>query len=281
MPELDEEQVNITTPQPTDDLDASSPTEPPHRPWYRRKWFLVPIIILVGGAAAIFILDQVIMPFYVKSDDVAVVPKVVGMKKAQAIQTLTDADYEPVEYEVRFDDKVAEGIVIRQTPEPGEETKSGRKVFLVISGGKEMVVVPDLTGKSVRDAKMQLLKSNLTIGEVEFAYSEAAPNGTIFKQAPSAGTKISSATTVNIVVSQGPLYGRVPVPDLKGLLLSEAISALNNAKLTLGNVNWESRPEGRPNTVIEQYPTPGELLIEGSAVDLFVIREVVSGSGEN
>lgn len=278
MPELDEAQVRTSSPRSPDDRNAS-PSEPAPRRWYRRKWFFLPFIVIAGGALGLLILDQVIMPFYVKSDDVATVPKVTGLKKAQAIQTLTDADYEPVEYEVRFDDKVAEGIVIRQTPEAGEETKSGRKVYLVISGGKEMVVVPDLTGKSVRDAKMQLLKGNLTIGNVEYAYSETAPNGTIFRQAPSPGTRISSATTVNIVISQGPLYGRVPVPDLKGLQLSDAIAALNNAKLALGQVNWESRPDGVPNTVIEQYPTPGELIIEGSAVDVFVIREVSGGEG--
>jgi eukaryotic-like serine/threonine-protein kinase len=206
-----------------------------------------------------------------------VVPNVVGMKSQVALDKLTEAGYDPTEYERRFDDKVPEGVVIRQTPEAGEETKPGRMVYLVVSGGKEMAVVPDLMGKSLRDAKMQLLKSNLTVGDINFGYSEIAPNGTIFQQAPSPGSKINTATKVNLIISQGPLYGRVPVPSLKGLTLSECIAHLNDNKLTLGQVTWETRPDGTPNTVIEQYPAAGDLIIEGSTVDVFVIREAPGG----
>lgn len=243
------------------------------RLWYKRRWVVIPFFLIVGGGIFLILFDNVIMPFYVKSSDVAVVPSVVGMKTQPAITKLEEAGYEPEEYERRFDEKVAEGVIIRQTPEPGEETKPGRKVYLVVSGGKEMAVVPDLKGRSVRDAKMLLLKANLSVGEITATYSESAPNGTIFQQAPTPGSKINTATKVNIVVSQGPLYGRVPVPTLRGLSLSDAIAALNSSKLVLGQVTFENRPDGAPNTVIEQYPVPGDLIIEGSTVDLFVIRE--------
>ena len=276
--------VRTDRPQYTDGSTTEVTTEEVKRPWYKRRWILIPFILLFGGALFLFLLDAVIMPFYVKSSSIAVVPNVVGMKSQAALDKLTEAGYEPTEYERRFDDKVAEGVVIRQSPEPGEETKPGRVVYLVVSGGKEMAVVPDLMGKSLRDAKMQLLKSNLSIGEISFGYSEVAANGTIFQQAPTPGSKINTATKVNVVVSQGPLYGRVPVPSLKGLTLSETIAKLNDNKLTLGNVTWETRPDGTPNTVIEQYPSPGDLIIEGSTVDVFVIRETarsLESGGEN
>ncbi|HET6510747.1 MAG TPA: PASTA domain-containing protein [Candidatus Kapabacteria bacterium] len=281
-----EERKSVRTDRPTYTNGSTTEvtTEEVKRPWYKRRWILIPFILLFGGALFLFLLDAVIMPFYVKSSSVAVVPNVVGMKSQAALDKLTEAGYEPTEYERRFDDKVAEGVVIRQTPESGEETKPGRAVYLVVSGGKEMAVVPDLMGKSLRDAKMQLLKSNLSIGDINFGYSEVAANGTIFQQAPTPGSKINTATKVNVVISQGPLYGRVPVPSLKGLTLSETIAMLNNNKLTLGNVTWETRPDGTPNTVIEQYPSPGDLIIEGSTVDVFVIREnagSIDGAGEN
>lgn len=284
MAELEEKKtvINRTTDPKTNGKPVTEVrVEETRKPWYkRRRWLLILLLLVFGGAAFLFLLDQVIMPFYVKSSSVAVVPNVVGMKSQAALDKLTEVGYEPTEYERRFDDKVPEGVVIRQTPEPGEETKPGRMVYLVVSGGKEMAVVPDLMGKSLRDAKMQLLKSNLSVGDINFGYSEVAPNGTIFQQAPSPGSKINTATKVNIVISQGPLYGRVPVPSLKGLTLSDAIAQLNNSKLTLGQVNFETRPDGTPNTVIEQYPTPGDLIIEGSTVDVFVIRDVIGGSSE-
>src|SRR4029077_14876879 len=134
---------------------------------------------------------------------VATVPAVVGKKKDVAMQQLTESGYEPVQYEVRFDEKVAEELIIRQTPEGGEETKPGRKVYLIISGGKEMAVVPDLRGKSLRDAKMLLIKSNMSTGMVSYAYSDSATNGTVFQQTPAAGTKTSASTLVGVTVSEG------------------------------------------------------------------------------
>ena len=274
--------INRTTDNRTNGAHSTEVrVEETRKPWYkRRRWLLALLLLIFGGMTFLFLLDQVIMPFYVKSSSIAVVPNVVGMKSQAALTKLTEAGYEPTEYERRFDDKVPEGVVIRQTPESGEETKPGRTVYLVVSGGKEMAVVPDLMGKSLRDAKMQLLKSNLSVGEISTGYSEVAPNGTIFQQAPSPGSKINTATKVNVVISQGPLYGRVPVPSLKGLTLSDAIAQLNNNKLTLGTVNWETRPDGTPNTIIEQYPSPGDLIIEGSTVDVFVIREVAGGGDD-
>jgi beta-lactam-binding protein with PASTA domain len=274
--------INRTTdPETEESTTTEVQVEERPVPWYRRRRWLAALLFLIfGGATFLFLLDQVIMPFYVKSSSIAVVPNVVGMRSQEALNKLTEAGYEPTEYERRFDDKVAEGVVIRQTPESGEETKPGRTVYLVVSGGKEMAVVPDLIGKSLRDARMQLLKSNLSVGEISTSYSEVAPNGTIFQQAPSPGSKINTATKVNVVLSQGPLYGRVPVPSMKGMTLSDAIAFLNDNKLTLGTVNWETRPDGTPNTIIEQYPSPGDLIIEGSTVDVFVIRDVVGGSEE-
>lgn len=248
-------------------------TTTPRRAWYRKPLFYVPLICVASLVALYFLLNNLIMPLYVHSGSVAVVPSVVGMKQDDAVKKISDAGYEAVKYEVRFDDKSAEGTIIRQTPEAGEETKPGRKVFLVISGGKEMVMVPDLRGKMLRDAKMLLLKANLNIGNVDYVYTDSASNGTIYKQTPVAGIKINTSTKVDLTVSQGPLMGRVPVPDLTKLTLSDAIAKLTANRLSLGKVTFEAKPDGVPNTVMDQYPTQGELLTEGSTVDVFVVRE--------
>src|SRR5438309_2094065 len=143
------------------------------RPFFRRRWVLVAGIALASFVLFIVLLDNVIMPLYVKSGSVATVPAVVGMNKDQAIARLKAAGYEPIEYENRFEDKAPQGTIIRQTPDGGEETKPGRKVYLVISGGKEMAVMPDLRGKTLRDAKMALLKANMALNNVSYAYSDS------------------------------------------------------------------------------------------------------------
>jgi eukaryotic-like serine/threonine-protein kinase len=241
-----------------------------HLPFFKRRWVLVVGIALVSFIVLVVLLDNVVMPLYVKQGAVAIVPNVVGAKKDGAVQTLKTAGYEPVEYEVRFDDKAPEGTIIRQTPESGEETKPGRKVYLIISGGKEMASVPELRGKSLRDAKMLMIKSNMSIGKVNYAYSDSAANGMVFEQTPTAGTKTSASTEVSVTISQGPLLGRVPVPALTNLSLSQAIEKLKSVNLELGKVNYQN---GAPeNAVLDQYPPAGDLVNEGATIDVFVAR---------
>ncbi len=240
------------------------------RPFFKRRWVLVLGIALVSFIVLILLLDNVIMPLYVKQGAVATVPNVVGATTDAAMQTLKTAGYEPIQYENRFDDKSPIGTIIRQTPEGGEETKPGRKVYLIISGGKEMASVPDLRGKSLRDAKMLMIKSNMSIGKVNYAYADSAANGTVFEQTPAPGTKTSASTQVEVTVSQGPLLGRVPVPALATLSLSEAIEKLKSLNLELGKVNYQN---GAPeNAVLDQYPPAGDLVNEGAAIDVFVAR---------
>ncbi|HZK75433.1 MAG TPA: PASTA domain-containing protein [Candidatus Kapabacteria bacterium] len=271
---MTEEHEHTDTPEPSED-DHSSIVDDhsrivANRP--RRKWRWPVVLLVVLAAIVLFIvmLDKLIMPWYVQRGSVATVPQVVGAKTDAAVQTLKDAGYEPIQYEVRFDDKAPEGTIIRQTPEAGEETKPGRKVYLIISGGKEMASVPALLGKSLRDAKMLLIKSSMSIGNVAYAYTDSAANGTVFQQTPVPGTKTSANTLVGVTVSEGPLLGRVPVPDLASLSLSDAITKLNSVKLQIGKVNYQN---GTPeNAVLAQYPPAGELVNEGASVDVFVAR---------
>jgi serine/threonine-protein kinase len=240
------------------------------RRWFERPVIAIPIITALGLLILGIIFDNILMPWYTKQGDVATVPSVVGIKKEVAMQRLQDAGYEPIQYEVRFDDTVREGLIIRQTPEANEVTKPGRKVFLIISGGKEIATVPDLRGKSLRDAKMILLKSNMTVGNVSYEYTDSAANGTVYRQTPGPGQKTMASTQVSLVISQGPMIGRVVVPTLAGLTLGDAISRLKAARLELGQVTYQN---GSPeNEVVDSYPPAGDLITEGSSVDVFVNR---------
>jgi beta-lactam-binding protein with PASTA domain len=240
------------------------------RPFFKRRWVMWIGIALAGLILFVVLLDNVIMPLYVKSGSVATVPPVVGMPKDQAIARLKAAGYEPIEYETRFDDKIEQGMIIRQTPDGGEETKPGRKVYLVISGGKEMAVMPDLRGKSLRDAKMILLKANLPLTNVSYAYADSATTGTVFQQTPAPGARTSTSSSINVTISEGPLLGRVPVPDLKGMQLAKALEKLKSLQLLAGKVSFQN---GSPEySVLDQYPQPGDLVNEGATVDLFVAK---------
>ena len=153
---------------------------------------------------------------------------------------------------------------------PKEVRKQNRAVKYISSFPAARKCVPDLRGKSLRDAKMLMIKSNMSIGKVNYAYTDSATNGMVFQQTPAPGTKTSASAQVEVTISQGLLLGRVPVPALTNLSLSQAIEKLKSMKLELGKVNYQN---GTPeNAVLDQYPPAGDLVNEGAAIDVFVAR---------
>ncbi|MEI8133772.1 MAG: PASTA domain-containing protein [bacterium] len=237
------------------------------------RWGIRAVIVMLGLLAFLLLLDNIIMPWYVKRGEVSVLPKVVGKPVDEAVQILHDAGYEPIKYETQFDEKAKEGLIIRQTPEGGDETKPGRKVYLIISGGKEMVVMPNLIGQQLKDARILLVRSNLGLGKTDFGFSDSIASGVVIQQSPRVGTKISAEQKIDIVVSEGSRAGKIEVPNLIDASVGEAVLKLGNAKLGVGSRNYVPNDSRRLNQIVEQSPKPGEFVQVGSTVDLWITTD--------
>jgi beta-lactam-binding protein with PASTA domain len=239
----------------------------------RKKWLKWLAIGVLSFFAFILLMDLVIMPLYVKKGEVGTVPKVVGKQIDAAMETVEEAGFEPVKYEVQYDEKAKEGTIIRQTPEGGDEAKPGRKVYLIVSAGKEVVKVPSLVGLNLSDARIMLVRSNLSIGKTDYIFADSTPSGVVYSQYPKPGTSLLASKMVNLTVSQGPRTGRVAVPELIGLKLEEAILRITRLGLKPGIPNFNSRPEGAIGSVYDTYPIVGELVEFGSTIELFVVKD--------
>ena len=95
---MSEEQNNVSAEIPVVASNAQ-------RPFFKRRWVLVLLIVLASFIVLVLLLDNVVMPLYVNEGSVATVPNVVGATTDAAQQTLKTAGYEPIQYENRFDDK--------------------------------------------------------------------------------------------------------------------------------------------------------------------------------
>ena len=93
------------------------------------------------------IFDMVIMPLYVEQGKTTEVPNVIGIPVDSAMRMLSSVDLDPKRAEVRFDRQYPESTVAAQNPPPGAVVKFGRGVYLTVSGGEPMPVVP-IQGRS-------------------------------------------------------------------------------------------------------------------------------------
>ena len=130
------------------------------------------------------------------------VPQVTGYTDTAAIGMLTDAglDYNR-EYE--NSDTVAEGTVIRQSPESGASVAGGTKVTIVVSQGKQSVPVPDLKNKTESEARKALEEKGLQVGTVSSDYSDTVEEGKVIDQTEVAGKTVYSGTSIGFTVSLG------------------------------------------------------------------------------
>jgi eukaryotic-like serine/threonine-protein kinase len=221
----------------------------------------------------LLLLDNVIMPHYVQQGKTTKVPDVVGKTIEEARTDMKAAGLEPKETERKQDRHYPEGTVILQNPAEGAEVKFGRGIYLTVSGGEQMLSVPNLRGKSVRDATFDLERYNLKLGTVQYETSEEFFENTIIRQEPAAASKVSSSTSVNIVVSQGRSADKSAVPGVTLKTYTEAEKILTQAGFKVGVVTYQISLDLLPNTIIEQYPHTGELAVKGQTIDLIVAQK--------
>ncbi|HPO16262.1 MAG TPA: PASTA domain-containing protein, partial [Candidatus Hydrogenedentes bacterium] len=83
-------------------------------------------------------------------------------------------------------------------------------VLVVIAGCPEprtTVIVPNVVGMTQSAAQNAITGAQLTVGTVTEQYSEAVVLGQVISQNPEAGIEVFIGTSINLVISLGPISG--------------------------------------------------------------------------
>jgi beta-lactam-binding protein with PASTA domain len=174
------------------------------------------------------------------------------------------------------------GIVLTQSERAGGTVVVGTAVDLM-AAIPMTVVVPDLTGRDLPEARGLLEGLELAVGGVTSQESRA-PDGSVLAQQPGAGARAQIGTPVDLVIAE-PVT--VLVPGVVGFRENDALERLRGSELTAGAV---TRRESRQPvaTVLEQGIAAGERVVVGTAVGLVLaepmtvlVPEVVGSSEAN
>jgi beta-lactam-binding protein with PASTA domain len=239
---------------------------------YRRILKIALITILV--TVVLFVLvDDILMPAYVQQGETTLVPNVVGRPLREAKEAIQKVGLVAKEAEYKSDKQFPEGTVILQNPAAGSEVKYERGIYLTISGGEAWIIVPNLRGRSVRDASFALEREGLKIGDLEYQPSDTLFENTVIGQAIQAGARTKSGTAIDLIVSQGKNADRLPVPSILMKTLSEAEKVLVAQGFIVGKITYQISLDLLPNTVIDQYPRAGELATKARPIDIIVAQK--------
>ncbi len=143
--------------------------------------------------------------------------------------------------------------VINEIPAAGTQIKAGQSVDVVLSTGPQQVSVPDLKGQDSFQAVQNLTTQGLK-GIVKHVKS-SSPQGEVVSQSPAANTNLAEGRSVTIWVSDGPPEAAEVMPNLEGLSVEQAASALLGMNVSVGSptTTYSTEPV---NTIIDQSPEP-------------------------
>ena len=227
-------------------------------------------IVLASLFILVFILDALVMPVIVHSRDEITIPDVTGKPVDAAMAQLAAADLKPQVLDTAPHPNIKPGNEVYQDPVANSVVREGRNVYLTVSGGEERIAMPNLRGRSLRDARITLEQLDLTIGKVSYEASEL-PAETIVSQSVAAGKRVRKTVAIEIVVSGGSDI-QVEIPYVVGLMLDEAQAALLENGLRIGKITYSENSNWVPNTVIGQSPTAGDPIAPSAPVNLTVTR---------
>ena len=193
----------------------------------------------------------------------AVVPSVFGLTEERAIGILEGQGFE-VEIRRENSDRVEEGLVAAQIPAADTESPPGARVEIVVSQGRNTVVIPELADSSAEAAAAALTELGLVVEVIEENHPEVGA-GQVIRTEPPADSEAALGDEVVLVESIGP--GIVNVPEVRGLTLQEAAEQLELLGLSVEATG--TAPVTDPalaDTVVEQTPAPDAQLNRGDVV---------------
>jgi len=225
------------------------------------------LFILIAGISAHLSLTLII-----KNEDIVIVPDLIGKDLISVLEILTEAELNVKVSGSEHHSDIPKDHVVYQHPEPGKKVKKDRNVRITVSKGSAIVLMPDLRGIPLYEARIFLEENSLCHARESLAYDSEIQKDAVIAQSPSPGLIVRRGECVNLLVSAGPRPRAYKMPDLEGLSLDEAMFLLENMNLVQGEIQsvfYVSKPR---NVILEQEPLFGQRVTEGTRVNLLINR---------
>ena len=242
-------------------------------PTFLEKYGYIGIILIVATVLTAFILTFILSqsgedPAYSK------VPSFLGYTE-EAARTYAENRGFGLEVAAREPSEYPAGEVCAQSPEASSKAKPGAIISVTISTGNETVSVPDLIGKTIDEARLQLQNAGLVLDRNIVYVVDTQPVGTIIGQSLNPGEIVMIGDSVSVTVaSETEVAGKMP--DLTGKTIEQAAKLLSEANITdYRFVPYDYGEQGQKYadlTVVSQSPDPDAGVINGAMSVLVFIN---------
>ena len=227
------------------------------------------VLFFVGALIGFWLFDHVAMPIVIGSGKAYPVPNLIGMTSEAAEHEVLSKGFRFKITREEFSTSVPANRVLTQIPKATSLAKKNRTIRVVVSKGGIKAVVPDVSGKLLRQAQIALEASRLLVGEIEGRFSDSVKTGVVISTVPEPGDTLPAETAIKIIVSKGSETATVTVPNLVGMQSDEACKTLHALGLKCAKIKRRI-PTIAEGEVFKQEPAPGIEVYRGNAVRIMV-----------
>lgn len=204
------------------------------------------------------------------------VPSVEGLPITKVEDFLADHD---LRYEVNDSSYSADYpplTVLKQYPAAGAKVKENRKIFVSVNRRNPPTVkMPDLIDGSLTNAEAVLRGSELKRGKIRLV---RGPFLNVVKEMQIDGNKVvpgvlvPKGTMVDLVVMDGG-SNKLPTPNVLGFSYEDAKVNILGSNLNVGDITLVGDTTDLQPVILKQTPTPGEIIMVGDVVDIWIGEE--------
>lgn len=241
------------------------------------RWVLKNLIGAVAFVVILLILTSVGLRLVTRHGKTVTAPDFTSLSMQEAENLAAQSQVSVKVVDSVFVRRLPGGVVYRQQPKAGSTVKKGRSIFLTINSVvPRKVVMPNLYGYSITEARTELKNRGLNLGNMRYVRDIAT--NTVLGQycegkAVNAGDLVVSGSAIDLKVGVNKDDDATLVPRVIGMKYIPAVDALHGHYLNTGRVRFDEGVRtyaDSVNAVVYRQEAEGEEKPLGSTVNLYL-----------
>jgi len=236
----------------------------------KKYYWDIPLFILIF--LNLFFLSAILSYQFTMKGEMTTLPDLEGKTFDQAKEELFQKKLSIAQSGLQVHEKWERGKIISQDPPAGSKIKLNKVVKVILSTGKEKVLVPNLIGKSFQTINQTLQESGLRKGKISHVHTPKYAAGKIMAQFPQQGQEVGRDTYISFLVSQGEIEKKYLMPDLIGKRAETVVAKLKEMDFRVGDIRYVLYPGLESGIIIKQFPTQGFRIQKRNLITLEVSK---------
>ncbi len=208
------------------------------------NWIVKNLLLALLFVVVLLVAASVALRVVTRHGKTVVAPDFTNLTLVQAEQLARESHVSVKVVDSVFVRRLSGGVVYRQQPQAGATVKEGRSIFLTINSVvPRKVVMPNLFGYSVTEARSELRNRGLNLGRLNYV-KDIATNNVLGQSCEGleveAGDLVVSGSVIDLMVGVGSQDNQTTIPKITGMKYVNATDALHERFLNVGKVTFDA-----------------------------------------